>query len=368
MKKIRTFPLAKPYITDKDVESVNQVLMSSTLSRGPKVKEFEQQFKSLHECEFASAVSSGTAGLILGLQALGVEAGDEVITVSFTVPATVNSILALGAVPKMIDIEADSLGMCPNHLQQSISAKTKAIIAVHAFGKAAKIKEIMAIAASHKLPVIEDACEAVGNQLDAQPLGSFADLGVFGFYPNKQITTGEGGMVVTDNSELYERIELLKNHGRSMSGDWLDQQQMGWNFRMSELNAALGVSQMQQLTEIKSKRQQVAQWYEQNLGSCANIKTPLLTDNEANSAWFVYVIRVPAKIRDKLAQVLAKKGIQCGKYFAPVHLQPFFAPQPALKVTEKVAHQCLALPFYYDLSESDVEFISDSVVSLLHDL
>ena len=362
---MKKFPLAKPEITQQDIDAINKVLTSSSLSRGPVVQAFEQKICQFIGVDFACAVSSGTAGLIMALQALGVKPGDEVITVSFTVSATVNSIVAIGATPVMIDIEAETYGLDANELQTAINQKTKAIIVVHAFGKAAQIKRIMAIANEHNIKVIEDACEAIGNKYKDQYLGSIADIGVFAFYPNKQITTGEGGMLVTNNQSYHHQFKLLANHGRSMNGDYYDQISFGWNFRMSDINAALGLSQLNRLDKIIKRRQKIAEYYHQHLSEYAHIITPKLSKHEQSSAWFVYVIRLIKGNRDKVLTQLKDKGIACGRYFAPVHLQPFYLlsyKKMELKNTEHVAKECLALPFYHQLQEQDIEYICHNLV------
>ena len=360
------YPLARPEITQEDIYAVTRVLKSPQLSRGPAVAAFEKEMCAITQCHYASAVSSGTAGLILALQALDVQAGDEVITISFTVPATVNSIVAIGAQPVMVDIETKSLGMCPDALQQAINSKTKAIIVVHAFGKAAQIETIFEIAKQHQIRVIEDACEAIGNRLNNKPLGSFADIGVFAFYPNKQITTGEGGMLVTDDENLAKKFDLLRNHGRSMNGDLYDQISFGWNYRLSDINAALGLSQLQRLSTIIKKRQQLATLYTELLNPFETIIHPQFNTNE-DSAWFVYVIQL--EDADGIQAKLHSQGIQCGRYFAPVHLQPYYRqkfPHLQLKHTEQVAQQTLALPFYHDLNRQDITFICDCLVKSSH--
>jgi len=362
------YPLARPEISVEDRQAVNNVLKSQTLSRGPQVKAFEQAIGQLTAMKYACAVSSGTAGLIMALQVLGVQAGDEVITVSFTVPATVNSIVALGAVPVMVDIEMQTLGMCPEALKQAINKKTKAIIVVHAFGKAAKMAEIMEIAHSKGIKVIEDACEALGNRYANKALGSLADIGVFAFYPNKQITTGEGGMLVTNHAKWQEQFKLLRNHGRSMNGDLYDQICFGWNFRMSELNAALGLSQLKRLDEIICKRQKIAYFYQQGLQGNALILCPQFSVQENNSAWFVYVVQVPEDRRDSVLQQLTEAKIQCGRYFAPVHMQPYYRaryPKLKLKNTENTAAKCLALPFYTQLKQHESQIICQNLLKVL---
>jgi len=360
-----TFPLAKPDINSDDINAVTQVLKSQYLSRGPVVDEFEKEFCKITQSKFASAVSSGTAGLIMALNALDVKQGDEVITVSFTVPATVNSIVAVGAKPILVDIDEETLGMCPKALSAAITNKTKAIIIVHAFGKSAKIHKLLDIAKKYRIKVIEDACEAIGNCYDDKPLGTYADIGVFAFYPNKQITSGEGGMLVTNNESLYRSFELLKNHGRSMNGDLYDQMSFGWNFRLSDINAALGLSQLRRLKVIMEKRQKIACIYDQKFDGMKAIKGPKFSSSEKNSAWFVYVVRLFNKNRNDVMKQLEAKGIQCGRYFAPVHLQPYYLNKLkdlSLVKTEKLAEQCLALPFYTQLKTDDVGFICDNLL------
>ena len=362
---MKSFPLAKPEISNADIEAVTTVLKSPYLSRGPMVAEFEKQFAIESQVNYACAISSGTAGLIIALQALGVKAGDEVITVSFTVVATVNSIVALGATPIMVDIDLMTLGMCADALKQAISQKTKAIIVVHAFGKAAQIEKLISIARASNIKVIEDACEAIGNSYQHVPLGSLADVGVFAFYPNKQITTGEGGMLVTNDEVLHHQFELLRNHGRSMNGDLFDQISFGWNFRMSDINAALGLSQLKRIKQIVTRRQKIAAYYHEILAQDSAIECPEFSCEEHNSAWFVYVVRLPYNDRDKLLLTLRDFGINCGRYFAPVHLQPYYRKKyPKLKLdnTELIAAQSLALPFYPQLSQQDIVYICDKLV------
>ncbi|MBL4659875.1 MAG: DegT/DnrJ/EryC1/StrS family aminotransferase [Alcanivoracaceae bacterium] len=362
---MKSYPLAKPEINNDDIEAVTKVLKSPYLSRGPMVMAFEKQFAKEIRVKYACALSSGTAGLIIALQALGVKTGDEVITVSFTVPATVNSIVAIGAIPIMVDIDLMTLGMCPNALKQAISKKTKAIIVVHAFGKAAQIDKLITIARENNITVIEDACEAIGNDYKGKPLGSLADIGVFAFYPNKQITTGEGGMLVTNDEVLHHQFELLRNHGRSMNGDLFDQISFGWNFRMSDINAALGLSQLNRIKQIVTRRQEIAADYHAILSQKNNISCPAFSVKEHNSAWFVYVIRLLNGDRDKLLFELQHLKIQCGRYFAPVHMQPYYRdkyPGLQLKNTELIANQCLALPFYPQLNKKDIVYICDKLV------
>ena len=363
-QSMKSIPLAKPEINQDDIDAVTQVLQSSHLSRGPKVGQFEQAFSQVVDSSYACAVSSGTAGLIIALQALGVKAGDEVIAPSFTVPATVNSIVAIGAIPVMVDIENETYGVDPKAVLQAITSKTKVIIIVHVFGKSAKTKKIIDIAKQYQLKVIEDSCEAVGNSYENQALGTLADIGVFAFYPNKQITTGEGGMLVTDNPELQHKFQLLRNHGRSMNGDLYDQVQFGWNFRLSDINSALGLSQLARIVEIKTQRQKIEKLYQNYLGQNNQIICPKFSTDENDSAWFVYVVRLFKRNRDEVFNAMNQVGVQCGRYFAPVHLQPYYRqnfPNLKLKNTKKIAEECLALPFYTSLSAENIEYICDKL-------
>lgn len=362
---MRNIPLAQPEITQSDIDEVNKVLKSNYLSRGPKVSEFENQICKLTGSTYACAVSSGTAGLIMALQSLGVGVGDEVITPSFTVPATVNSIVAIGAIPVMVDIETDTYGIDPQAVELAINDKTKAIIIVHVFGKSAKTKEILKIAKENQLKVIEDACEAIGNTYKGMPLGSLADIGVYAFYPNKQITTGEGGMLVTNDEKLHHKFELLRNHGRSMNGDLFDQTSFGWNFRLSDINAALGLSQLKRIEAIKKKRIEISGIYNALLRNNSQIICPEFSEQEVGSAWFVYVVRLTDGNRDIVWEKLKTHGIQCGRYFAPVHLQPYYRkkfPDLTLKNTEEISSQSLALPFYTGLLQENMEYICDKLL------
>lgn len=362
---MKIIPLAQPEITQSDIDEVTKVLKSKYLSRGPKVSEFEDEICKITHSKYACAVSSGTAGLIMALQALGVGVGDEVITPSFTVPATVNSIVAIGAIPVMVDIELDTYGICPQAIEKMINHKTKAIVVVHVFGKSAKAKNIIAIAKQYKLKVIEDACEAIANNYKNKALGTMADIGVFAFYPNKQITTGEGGMLVTNQQEYYDKFMLLRNHGRSMNGDLYDQVAFGWNFRLSDINAALGLSQLKRIETIKERRKNVSQAYQVLLQGNKQLVCPQFDSCEKKSAWFVYVVRVLNKDRDKVFNAMIKEGIQCGRYFAPVHLQPYYRqkfPNLGLPTTEKIASECLALPFHTGLNSENIEYICDKLL------
>ncbi len=369
-------PLARPDISELEKTLVAEVLASGQLSRGEFLQRFESAAATALEMPCAVATSSGTGGLILALQALGIKAGDEVITASYTVPATVNAIVALGARPVLVDIEERTRGLSPVAVEKALTERTAAVIAVHAFGQAAPVRELSALCQAAGVPLIEDACEAFGNRLDAETLGAFGACGVFGFYPNKQLTTGEGGLLVTHDAELAATARRLLNNGRSMDGSWLDQHDFGWNFRLDEMSAALGLAQLQRLDSLLAHRRRVADWYDALMADhLPHWRRPTFASDEAGNAWFAYVVHWPidniqqqtpdvftfANARtEALRQQLAEAGIQCGRYFAPLHKQPAYRHRYGnqhLPVTEKLAVNGLALPFYPQLTRQDVECV-----------
>ncbi len=289
----------------------------------------------------------------LGLLALGVGEGDEVILPSFTFIAAANAVLHARATPVFVDVDTRSLNLDLEKVERAITARTRAILAVHTFGVPADMAPVLAIAQKHGLRVIEDACEAIGAEYRGRRVGGLADLGVFAFYPNKPITTGEGGMVTTSDPRVADSIRALRNQGRRPQDGWLDHSLLGYNFRISDMNCALGISQMHRIDEILSRRAAAAARYAEGLRHAANVTLPLAGIENGMVSWFVYVIRV--ENRDKIARALAERGIACGKYFAPLHRQPLFAPyvNPAadFNVTEKTSAQTLALPFFTRITE-----------------
>jgi perosamine synthetase len=347
-------PLSAPDITEADIQAVVSVLRTPRLSIGPKMEEFERSIADLVGVPHGIAVSSGTAGLHLCLRALGVTEGDEVIVPSFTFIAAGNAILYERAKPVFVDIEPFTLNIDPGKLERSITPKTRAIIVVHTFGHPADMDPILDIARKHHLPVIEDACEAIGARYGARAVGGIGDFGVFGFYPNKPITTGEGGMVVTRDSRMAETIRALRNQGRMESDGWLDHRLLGYNYRLSELNCALGLEQMKRIDDILDRREALAVQYSEELQSLPEVTTPLT--NAGRACWFVYVVRL--ENRDEILRKLTEQGIGCARYFAPLHLQPLFAPytnpREDLEITEQVARQTLALPFFNRLTTEQI--------------
>jgi perosamine synthetase len=349
-------PLSAPDIVESDIEAVVEVLRTPRISLGPKLEEFEDCFTRYVGVPHAVALSSGTAGLHLGLVALGIGEGDEVILPSFTFIAAANAILHARATPVFVDIDARTLNLDPEKVERAITPRTRTILAVHTFGIPANMAELLAIAQKHGLRVIEDACEALGAEYGGQRVGGLADLGVFAFYPNKPITTGEGGMVTTRDARIADTIRALRNQGRRPQDGWLDHSLPGYNFRISEMNCALGIAQMRRIDEILERRRAAAALYAEELRDVPNVTLPLAAIENGKVSWFVFVVRV--ENRDELARSLAERGIACGKYFAPLHRQPLFAPRvnPAgdFSVTEKVSAQTLALPFFTRITAEQI--------------
>lgn len=367
-----SIPLAQPDITDLEVDAVVSVLRSSRLSLGPKLEEFEHLVSTYIGVPHALGVSSGTAGLHLCLVAMGIGAGDEVIVPSFTFIAAANAIRYVNATPVFVDIESRSLNMDPNKIEQAITNRTRAIMVVHTFGLPAEMEPILKIARRHNLLVIEDACEAIGAQYHRQRVGSFGDAAVLAFYPNKQITTGEGGVVLVKDAALAREIKALRNQGRYDSDDWHQHSILGYNYRLSEINAALGCAQMQRLESILERRETVAQQYFSLLSAIHALVLPPVVGDDRRMSWFVYVVRLPPgfgrRDRDKVVEQMRQRGIQCGRYFAPIHTQPAYSQLPLrspLPVTEFESERTIALPFFNRISEVQIAHVSQSLLETI---
>ncbi|MHC4431677.1 MAG: DegT/DnrJ/EryC1/StrS family aminotransferase, partial [Planctomycetota bacterium] len=283
--------LCRPDITESEVQAVCEVLRSPDLSLGPKVAEFERALAEYIGRRRAVGVNSGTSGLFLCLSALGIGPGDEVVTTPFTFISSATSIMMTGAKPVFIDIDPVSLNLDPAKIEPAITARTKAILAVEVFGNPAGIDKICEIAAKHDLPVVEDGCEALGSALGGKKVGTFGTMSVFGFYPNKQITTGEGGMILTEDDSLAETCVSLRNQGRGKGGGWLAHERLGYNFRLSDINCAIGIVQLSRIDEIKAKRREVARWYHEMLAGDERLMIPA-EPPDCELSWFVFVVRL----------------------------------------------------------------------------
>ncbi len=367
MTEIRRIPLARPDIGPRERELVAAVLDSDVLAMGRFTERFEAGIAAVAGRREGIACSSGTAGLHLAVRALDIDEGDEVITTPFSFVSSANCLLYERAVPRFVDIEDDSLGMDPALVADAATGRTKAILPVHVFGRPCRIDVLADQARDRGWSVIEDACEALGSSLDGRPMGSFGDAAVFAFYPNKQITTGEGGTVVTDDPKLAEVMRSLRNQGRDSDGTWLRHVRLGYNYRIDELSAAIGVAQLERLAELRAGRARVAAAYEAALGGRDWVRLPRAGDRE-DVDWFVYVVRLAPEIdRDRLMQRIAEHGVPSRPYFSPLHLQPVyrdrFGYEPGdFPVTERVAASTLAIPFSSRLSEDEVDQVATAII------
>ncbi len=363
-------PLSSQDITEAEIAAVTAVLQSDRLSMGPRIEAFEAAVAARCGRKYGIGVNSGTSALHLCVRALGIGEGHEVITSPFSFISTTNCILFERARPVLVDIEAESYNMDVEAAQAAITPRTRAILPVEAFGNTAHFDAYERIAAKRALAMIEDCCEALGGLLGGRPAGSFGDCGVFAFYPNKQITTGEGGLIVTDREDIRDMCRSLRNQGRGTDA-WLEHVRLGYNYRMSEIAAALGEAQMQRLDEILAKRRRVALMYNRALADIDEIHLPPMAGADQTS-WFVYVIRLADRFtqehRDAIIAHLRRAGVGCNRYFVPIHLQRYIMETLGTKpgdfpVTERIAARTIALPFFSKLSEAQV----DRVVTALKD-
>lgn len=367
-------PLASPDITESDIEAVVSVLRTSTLSLGPKLGEFENAVANYVGARNAVAVSSGTSGLHLCIRAFGIREGDEVIVPSFAFIAVANVVRYERAVPVFVDIEPESMNLDPVCLEAAITSKTKAIIIVHTFGRPAELRAILSIAERHRLFVIEDACEAIGAEYEGKKVGGFGDAGVFAFYPNKQITTGEGGVVITQDAQLAHEFRKLRNQGRDQPDQWLRHSDIGYNYRISDINCALGIAQLSRIERILEQREQIATRYDELLRSHSELRLPRRCATGCKLSWFVYVVRLSSDFtrsdRDWIVQELHRRGIGAGRYFAPIHLQPAYespATHRNLPVTESIAERTIALPFFNRIKECELGEVCTSITGIMRD-
>jgi len=368
-----SIPLARPNITDAEISAVAEVLRTPHLSLGPKLPAFEEAFAAHCGTSEAVACCSGTAALHLVMMAMEIGPGDEVITTPFSFVASANCILMVGAKPVFADVDPDTWNIDPAAIEAAITPRTRAIIPVDVFGQVADMNPILALARRHGAMVVEDSCEALGSRYDGRPAGSLGDAGVFGFYPNKQITTGEGGMIVTNDRAVADRCRSLRNQGRDAGGGWLAHQRLGYNFRLSDINCALGLVQLGRLAEIVAVRGRVEGWYRERLSAEPRLVLQRMIPR-VETSWFVFVVRLSdaygKEDRDRILTVLAERGIGCSNYFAPIHLQPFYARAHGFvrgdfPRCEALADRTIALPFHHELSEADVDRICGELIALL---
>ncbi|MCB9845770.1 MAG: DegT/DnrJ/EryC1/StrS family aminotransferase [Phycisphaeraceae bacterium] len=370
-------PLSRPDLGPTEEALVLEVLRSGRLSMGPRILEFERDVALVAGRRHGVAVSSGTAGLHLALLALGIGPGDEIVTTPFSFIASSNCILYAGATPVFVDICPRSLNMDPRGLEGAITPRTKAILAVETFANPAHMEAYESIAARHEVPLVEDCCEALGTTVRGRACGSFGRAGVFAFYPNKQITTGEGGVIVTDDDRLADLCRSLRNHGRTASmgqsnepgtGSWLAHDRVGYNYRMSEIHAAIGVGQMRRLRSIVERRREVATMYINRLSDNPSVILPTI-EPECEPSWFVFVVRLTTGFgveeRDRIIRGMRNHEIGCSNYFPCIHLQPPYAAlgyRPgSFPIAESVSQRTIALPFHASLTRRDVDLVCQTL-------
>ena len=386
--------MSSPDLTDAERQIVAGVLNTPSLSMGRYIEAFEGAMRTFTGCQHAIGVNSGTAGLHLCVRAAGIGPGDAVITTPFSFVASTNVLLYEGATPVFVDVDPLTGNIDPAQVQMAADdlahgdaaakrwlprqgfptdrpLRLKAILPVDVFGQPADLDPINQTAQAYHLAVIEDACEALGAGYKNRKAGSLGDYGVFAFYPNKQITTGEGGMVVTNHAQAADFMRALRNQGRAPGDTWLQHTYLGYNYRLDEMSAALGAVQMGRLDDLLAKRQRVADWYGERLAEIPGIQPPALADTTSRVSWFVYVIRLPQQTdRAALAHTLAEKGIPVRPYFLPIHLQPYMVERFDYRegdypVTEDLGQRGLALPFSSVMDEGQVDAVCRALVEAI---
>ena len=385
-------PMSSPDITDAERQIIHEVVQSPTLSMGPQIEAFEEAFRNLTGRKHAIGVNSGTSGLHLCVHAAGIEEGDIVITTPFSFVSSSNVVLFERAIPVFVDVEPSTGNIDTKLIQSAVkdisnnemsaqrwlprfgfsnTKKIKAILPVHIYGQPADMDPILQIAKDFNLNVIEDACEALGSEYKGRKAGTLGDTSVFAFYPNKQITTGEGGMIVTDDDAAAHLMFALRNQGRAPGDIWLQHTFLGYNYRLGELNSALGNVQLTRLDEIIAKRGVVANWYHERLEQIQGIEIPCVVSNTTRMSWFVYVIRTePGINRDSVSQGLKDRGIPSRPYFIPIHLQPYMKERFGYQegdfpISEDLGTRSLAIPFSGVMTESQVEMVCEALKDIL---
>ena len=390
--------MSSPDLTEAEIEAVLDVLKSNHLSLGPRVGEFEDQFAKYLGTRHAVAVSSGTAALHLSLIASGVGEGDLVVTSPFSFVASANCVLYEHAVPIFVDVDPTTGNIDPTLVRAAVEdltvgggrerrwlppslrdaasfeATLKAILPVHAFGQPADMQPIADVAQAHGLSTIEDACEAIGAEYNGGRAGTFGDAACFAFYPNKQMTTGEGGMIVTNDGQFARTCSSLRNQGRDVFDAWLSHTRLGYNYRLTDMACALGTVQLSRLDEMLAKRARVAGWYTERLRGLARVHPPATVATTSRMSWFVYVVRFDSvEERTGAMNDLASRGIPSRPYFTPIHLQPFYVQRFGYRrgdfpVTEALGDTSLALPFSSVMTEEQVHLVCRELATIVGQL
>jgi dTDP-4-amino-4,6-dideoxygalactose transaminase len=384
--------MSYPDLTSAERQAVAQVMLTPNLSMGSQIQTFEERFRQYTGLHYAIGVNSGTAGLHLCIHAAGIQDGDLVITTPFSFVASSNVILYERAIPIFVDVDPLTGNIDPHLVSEAVEdllnngkaaqrwlprtgvhkeIRLKALLPVDVFGQPADMNPLVELARKYELKVIEDSCEALGAEYYRRKAGTIGDYGVYAFYPNKQITSGEGGIIVTDNEEAASLMMALRNHGRAPGDTWLQHTFMGYNYRLDEMSAALGSVQMTRLDELLRKREQVAAWYADRLAEIPGIEPPQIAPGTTRTSWFVYVIRfTPGIDRDRVARALDQEGIPARPYFLPIHLQPYMISRFGYRegdfpITEDLGRRGLAIPFSGVMTESQVEIVCNTLFQII---
>jgi dTDP-4-amino-4,6-dideoxygalactose transaminase len=366
-KRVR---LSAPWIDERDEELVLETLRSGWLSLGPTGPRFEELVADAVGARYCAAVSSGTAGLHLAMRLVGVEPGDEVITSPYSFVASANCAIYEGARPVFADIDAHTFNLDPESVEAAVTERTKAIVAVDIFGYPCELDAILDICRRRGLALVEDACEALGARYKGRPLGSHGHPATFAFYPNKQLTTGEGGAVTTNDEEQYELLVSLRNQGRLETSSWLMHGRLGYNYRLDDISAALGIGQVERLESILGARAAVAARYTQLLAN-VDVEPPLADDENHLRSWFVYVVKLPAGVdRDGVMRRMDERGVATAPYLPSIHLQSYMRErygfrEGMLPVSEDCSARTMALPFHARLGEEDQQYVVETLRSVL---
>jgi perosamine synthetase len=370
-QQVQPVPLSGPYLGEREEELVLEVLRSGRLSLGPTIDHFEELVAERVGAPYAAAVSSGTTGLHLLCISAGIGAGDEVITSPYSFAASANCFLYEGGVPVFADIDPRTLNLDPAAVEAAITERTKAIVAVDIYGYPCELDELRSLADRYGLALIDDACEALGAEYRGAPVGSSGTSCVFAFYPNKQLTTGEGGMVVTHSEEEWHLIRSLRNQGRPEPGGWLEHVRLGFNYRLSDVAAALGIGQMERIDEILALRGRAAKRYHDLLSGRDGIELPCEDDDEHHRSWFVYVVLFPdSAARERAIAAFEREGIGYNRYLPSIHLQRYMVErfgfgEGLCPVAEDVSSRSLALPFFTGIEASAQERVAEILASAL---
>ena len=367
MASVRTINLSSPWLDEREEELVADVLRSGRLSLGPTIDRFEEAFAEVVGAPYAAAVSSGTAGLHLLCVIAGVGPGDEVITSPYSFVASANCAVYEGATPVFADIDPRTLNLSPAAVEAALTERTRAVVAVDIYGYPCELDELRALCEARGIALIQDACEALGARYKGAPVGSHGPSAVFAFYPNKQMTTGEGGMVTTHSEREWRLLRSLRNQGRADSGGWLEHARLGFNYRLDDIGAAIGLGQLEKLAAILDARAAVAARYGELLAGVPGLELPCADDTEHERSWFVYVVTLPEGAdREAVISSLTERGVQSARYLPCIHLQAYMQERFGYRVglcpvAEVLASRTLAIPFHARLAEDDQAYVAEAL-------